>query len=70
MAIDRKVFLTSVEQDAIAVLAKMPENYGKVLKNTAGNEWAVQVLEEERNLLDAGELAKVVLFPKDFYTLE
>jgi len=66
--IDRKVFLTLVEQEAIDVLAKMPEDYGDVMVNTAGNCWAVQVLEGERDLLTQDELDKVVPFPNDFYT--
>lgn len=70
MGIDRKVFLTTVRAGAETVLAKMPENYTLLMESTAGDRWAIQVLEGERHLLDAGELAKVVPFPNDFYTNE
>lgn len=64
--IDKKVFLTSIEQEAIDVLAKMPENYGEVIENDSKDCWAVQVLKRERHLLSEAELEKIVQFPTDF----
>lgn len=68
MGIDRKIFLTTVRQEAIDVLNKMPDYYGLVMQNTKGDNWAVQVLQGQRGLLSHDELNKLVVFPNDFYT--